>query len=112
MEIFSKRFNGCYVKLFFQFNLRLPKFLPISTKLFSLVKTNKDNNKCFYKKQFKNFSIIFLKLFKTILTFYFIKTNDKLLTDTLFLMINVSIDKFSKIESIIFYTKYLQKKKN
>ena len=110
MEIFSKRFNGCYVKLFFQFNLRLPKFLPISTKLFSLVKTNKDNNKCFYKKQFKNFSIIFLKLFKTILTFYFIKTNDKLLTDTLFLMINVSIDKFSKIESIIFYTKYLQKK--
>ena len=44
------------------------------------------------------------------LDYYLKETNDKLLTDTLFLMINVSINKFSKIESIIFYRKYLQKK--
>jgi hypothetical protein len=111
-EEFEKKFGIINNKLFFNFDLKLPKFIQCINEEVKIL-TFRIPPKRFLNHFFnKNCSNIFLLIMWTIISSCFTRTSSKLDIDILYLVHRQSIEQFSKTNSMFFSLKFFEKIKN
>lgn len=109
MEFLEKRFEGLYIKFFFQFNLILPHLFVCLDSEFSEFKTNISLQKLANKLTNKNFSSIFLILTKVLMSFYLDRTIDSLIFNVVYLIAQISMGFFTKMNLFFFFNRIFSK---
>ena len=110
LEIFEKKYRGFYFKFFFQFNVILPKFFISLNREFYILKTYRPLKKILNGFTQKFFSKTFFLVIKDILFYYYTRTNNEFLFNTMYLLTKKTNDKFSKIKLFLVLVKLYKKK--
>ena len=108
-EEFEKKFGIINNKLFFNFDLKLPKSIQCINEEVK-ISTSRIPLKRFLNHFFnKSSSNIFFLIMWTIISFCFTRTSSKFVIDLLYLVHRQSIEQFSKTNSIFFLFKFFEK---
>ena len=111
-EEFEKKFGIINNKLFFNFDLKLPKFIHYINEEVKISTFRIPIKRFLNHFLNKNSSNIFFLIMWTIISSYFTRTSNKLTIDILYSIYSQSIEQFSKNNSIFFSFKFFEKVKS